>query len=152
MRRCSGDITLADDLAQQVFLQAWRDISKLKDPKRFGGWLKRLALNVWLQHLRKHDALTDATDQEEAEEPIQRQPGIAMDLDRALATLSNPVRSCVVMAYHEGLSHAEIADLTELPVGTVKSHIRRGSTRLQKLLSDYKEAPLGTETPLGESP
>jgi RNA polymerase sigma-70 factor (ECF subfamily) len=143
MRRCSGDITLADDLAQQVFLQAWRDIRKLKDPKRFGGWLKRLAINVWLQHLRKQDALADTTDSEDAPEPIEGQPGIAMDLDRALTTLSNPVRSCVVMAYHEGLSHAEIAELTQLPIGTVKSHIRRGSKRLQELLSDYKETPLG---------
>lgn len=143
MRRCSGDITLADDLAQQVFLQAWRDISKLKDPKRFGGWLKRLAINVWMQHLRKQDVLMNAADAEDAQEPIDRQPGVAMDLDRALSTLSIPVRSCVVMAYHEGLSHAEITELTKLPVGTVKSHIRRGSKRLQELLSDYQETPLG---------
>ena len=44
MRRCCANVTLADDLAQQVFLQAWRDIPKLKQPAKFKGWLKKLDL------------------------------------------------------------------------------------------------------------
>ena len=55
MRRSSGDMALADDLSQQVFLQAWKALPQLQDPARFGPWLKRLAVNTWLQHARRSD-------------------------------------------------------------------------------------------------
>ena len=63
--------------------------------------------------------------------------GMVLDLDRALVRLSNPVRLCVVLSYNEGMSHREIAELTGLPLGTVKSHIRNGAHQLQQLLSAY---------------
>ena len=47
---------------------------------------------------------------------------------------------CVVLSYHEGMSHAEIAEHTDLPLGTIKSNIRRGSARLRELLAAYEEA------------
>lgn len=146
MRQCCGDITLGDDLAQQVFLQAWRDIRQLRTPKTFGAWLKRLAINTWLQHLRKKDALRGADDPRKAELAIRETTGVRMDLERALATLSDPVRLCVVLSYYEGLSHGEIVKLIDLPLGTVKSHIRRGTQRLQQLLSAYIEKPHGEKT------
>ncbi len=141
MRRCGGDITLADDLAQQVFLQAWRDIGKLRQHKSFGSWLRRLAINVWRQHLRTRDALRDADEHDDSQDGVQH--GMAMDLNHALAKLSDTARLCVVLSYHEGMSHGEIASVTKLPVGTVKSHIRRGSERLQQLLSAYQETQPG---------
>ena len=64
-----------------------------------------------------------------------------MDLDRALAALPEPVRLCIVLSYHERMTHPEIAELTQLPPGTIKSHIRRGTHRLQELLSAYTEKP-----------
>jgi RNA polymerase sigma-70 factor (ECF subfamily) len=141
MRRCCGDVTLADDLAQQVFLQAWRKISRLRQAESFGPWLKRLAITVWLQHQRRNDALyeADAYDERDLVQPPAN--GAAVDLDRALATLSGPARLCLVLAYHEGLTQSEIADLTELPLGTVKSHVRRGTQRLQQILSAYGNTP-----------
>lgn len=141
MRRCCGDVTLADDLAQQVFLQAWRKIRHLQQPNSFGAWLKRLAINVWLQHLRTNDALYGADDYDDTTTVQPGMIGLAVDLDRALATLSNPTRLCVVLSYHDGMTHAEIAEFTDLPLGTVKSHIRRGTQRLQRLLSAYTETP-----------
>ena len=66
-----------------------------------------------------------------------------MDLDTALATLPDTVRLCVVISYHEGLSHSEIATLTSLPLGTVKSHIQRRAIRLQKLLAAYDKNTKG---------
>ena len=140
MRRCCGESNLADDLAQQVFLQAWRKIRHLQRSDRFGGWLKRLAINVWLQHLRRNDPLQGADENEEAIPARQNSTGLTMDLDRALATLPNPVRVCIVLSYHEGMTHGEIADLTDAPLGTVKSHIRRGTLQLQKVLADYRES------------
>lgn len=142
MRRCCGDITLADDLAQQVFLQAWRKISHLREPSRFGAWLKRLAITVWLQHLRANDVLREADEHDETLLAQQDATSVTMDLDLALATLSNSVRLCVVLSYHEGMTHGEIAELTDLPLGTVKSHIRRGTQRLQQLLSAYRDTSL----------
>ncbi len=146
MRRCCGDFTLADDLAQQVFLQAWRNIHHLRQPNSFGGWLKRLAVNVWLQHVRANDALQGAEEFDEPEPAQLEATSVAIDLDSALATLSNPVRLCLVLSYQDGLTHGEIADLTNLPLGTVKSHILRGRQRLQQILSVYRKPSL-TEKP-----
>lgn len=143
MRRCCGDAVLADDLAQQTFLQAWRDIGKLREPQKFAAWLKRIAINVWRQHARKNDPLFDAESDIEAPAPAHSSTGMARDLDRALQSLSGSVRLCIVLAYHEGMSHGEIAAMTDLPLGTVKSHIKRGSERLQTLLSAYQEDTSG---------
>ena len=60
-----------------------------------------------------------------------------LDLDAALALLPPEVRLCVVLAYNDGLSHPEIAELTQLPLGTVKSHISRGAARLRESLAAY---------------
>ena len=142
MRRFCSDHALADDLAQEAFLQAWKKLSHLRQADRFGPWLKRVAVTVWLQHLRKNDALKDADDQFEAMPAPQTIAGLTMDLDRALATLSNPVRLCVVLSYHEGMTHTEISELSGLPPGTVKSHIRRGSERLREFLVAYEDDTL----------
>lgn len=141
MRRFSGDADLADDLAQQTFVQAWSSLGQLRQPGHFGGWLKRLAVNVWLQHVRKADALRGSVELDETAPAEAFEPGTAVDLDRALATLSQPVRLCIVLAYHEGMTHGEIADWTGMPPGTVKSHIRRGTQCLQQMLADYTPEP-----------
>lgn len=140
MRRLCSDAALADDLSQQVFLKAWLKIRFLKNPGAFGAWLKRMAINDWLHYLRKNDALrkADALSGEESAKPDE--PGLAMDLDEALASLPHSVRLCVVLAYQEGMSHGEVAKVTGFPLGTVKSHIRRGSQRLQSSLAAYSEA------------
>ena len=142
MRRCCNDRTLADDLSQQVFMKAWQKITQLQRPGHFQGWLKRIAINAWLEHARQHDPLHRASDHEVSERPqASNDGGMAMDLDQALLQLSGPVRLCVVLSYHDGMTHPEIAAVTGLPLGTVKSHVRRGTERLRKLLSAYIEAP-----------
>ena len=92
MRRLCSDVTLADDLAQQVFLKMWLSIRTLKQARAFGGWLKRVAVSIWLQHLRKKDALRDASEFSEKEGAHRDSDGMDMDLDNALATLADPVR------------------------------------------------------------
>ncbi|MFC1690273.1 RNA polymerase sigma factor [Pseudomonadota bacterium] len=139
MRRLCSDTALADDLAQQVFLKAWLKIRMLKQPRAFGAWLKRMAVNVWLHYLRKNDALRKADELEDFEKPQHEATSLGMDLDGALATLPPSVRLCVVLSYQEGMSHGEIAKITGFPLGTVKSHIRRGTLRLQELLAAYAD-------------
>ena len=139
MRRCCGDAALADDLAQQVFLQAWRRIHQLQDAERFAPWLKRIAINTWLQQKRKSDPLLGADEHRDIDAARRETPGIAMDLDRALTALPEDVRLCIVLSYVERMTHPEIADFTGLPLGTVKSHIRRGTQKLQAQLAAYVE-------------
>jgi len=138
--RCCNNPALADDLAQQVFLQAWRTIHQLRHSGRFAAWLKRLAINTWLQHARKNDPL-EQTDDVEIPGGAGDSASIAMDLDRALAALKDRVRLCIVLSYHEGMTHDEIAEFTGMSLGTVKSHIRRGTQRLQSILAAYQDMP-----------
>lgn len=137
MRRLSGSADLADDLAQAVFLRAWRKLPQLRQPERFGGWIKRIAVNEWISQQRKDDAHWSRGYRDE--EPAAEAPptALAMDLDKALAALPSPVRLCIVLSYHERMTNVEIAELTGISLGTVKSHIRRGSRRLRELLAAY---------------
>jgi RNA polymerase sigma-70 factor (ECF subfamily) len=139
MRRLSNDRTLAEDLAQQVFVEVWKSLAKLDTPAAFSQWLRAICLNVWLQHFRRKNLLVLDNDAADClvDGGTRERPEHAIDLSAALALLPAAVRLCVVLAYHEGMSHGEIADATSLPLGTVKSHIVRGSARLRELLRDY---------------
>lgn len=142
MRYLSRDANLADDLTQQVFVEMWKSLHKLSEVAAFSGWLRKIAVNVWLQYARKQDyalqRATDSLDDVEVDAVDDPSPGHSIDLAAALALLAVPVRLCIVLAYQEGMSHADVATTTGLPLGTVKSHIVRGSARLKKLLSDYQ--------------
>lgn len=140
LRRLCRDPALADDLAQKVFLKAWRSLPQLKAPGAFGGWLRRLALNTWLAEVRASGPAESAYDPQELRVPAVLVPAASeqLDLDRALAKLTHAERLCVVLAYHEEMSHAEISAATALPLGTVKSHVRRGAQRLRVLLRAYQ--------------
>jgi RNA polymerase sigma-70 factor (ECF subfamily) len=142
-RRLCRDPALADDLSQQTFLQAWRSIESLRSPAAFGGWLRQLGINVWLQRVRAERSATSALEPDSP--PEQGLPEQALhdtlneqlDLDGALETLPPDVRLCIVLAYAERMSHREICEATRLPLGTVKSHIARGAARLRQLLGAY---------------
>jgi RNA polymerase sigma-70 factor, ECF subfamily len=128
---------LGDDLAQQVFLAAWRSLGRLRSAAAFDGWLKRIMVNVWLQEVRRGKLVTIG-DVEIADLAVHHDATAAgMDLDAALSTLPADMRLCVVLAYNEGMAHTEITMLTGLPLGTVKSHIARGAARLREILADY---------------
>jgi RNA polymerase sigma factor (sigma-70 family) len=140
-RRLCRDPDLADDLSQQAFLQAWRSIATLQSPAAFGGWLRRLAVNVWLQKVRVEHPRSEITGEldELCAQIAQPTPMLneQLDLDGALATLPPDVRLCITLAYAERMSHREIREVTGLPLGTVKSHITRGAGRLRQLLGAY---------------
>jgi len=146
-RRMTRDPALADDLAQQAFVAAWKSIRSLKSPSAFGAWLRKLAVNCWLQQVRvkKHEVALDEAGALEAGAveagAIGRHwvSGAAerLDLDGALAKLPPDARLCVVLAYSEGMSHAEISESTAIPLGTVKSHVARGAARLREILHAY---------------
>lgn len=145
LRRLARDPALADDLAQQVLLQAWRALPRLKSVMAFGWWLRRLAVNAWLAEVRaapppavSMDAGEDTRELASAGRAREGGAAEALDLDRALARLAPDERLCVVLAYSEGMSHSEISATTGLPLGTVKSHVRRGAEKLRALLHAYQ--------------
>jgi RNA polymerase sigma factor (sigma-70 family) len=148
LRRLCRDPALADDLSQAAFLQAWRSLSALQSPGAFGGWLRKICINVWLQHVRRRRnersspeaSAASATEASAEVAGLQfDDPALAekLDLDRALALLPEDVRLCIVLAYSERMSHREISQASGLPLGTVKSHIARGSVRLRQILTAY---------------
>jgi RNA polymerase sigma-70 factor (ECF subfamily) len=101
--------------------------------------LKRLAINEWLQHSRRGDALRGAGNEEQIATVNVDKTGVAMDLDKALAALPEAVSLCIVLSYYERMTHTEIAEFTNIQLGTVKSHIRRGSEKLRQMLSAYDD-------------
>lgn len=143
LRRLSQDRALADDLAQQVLLQAWDALPNLQAGQALPAWLKTIAVHTWLKHLRRKDPLLNlARDAAVPEGAVEDTSGMALDLNRALAQLGEAARLCVVLTYHEGLSHSAIAQITGLPLGTVKSHISRGSAQLRAYLAAYESRRL----------
>lgn len=137
LRRLCRDHALADDLSQQTFIQAWKTLSSLQSPVAFGGWLRQIAVNTWLQHLRSRKEMESTDDDSVPVQSISETHGEKIDLDYALTQLSPTVRLCIVLSHAEGMSHGEVASATRLPLGTVKSHITRGTARLRELLQAY---------------
>jgi RNA polymerase sigma-70 factor (ECF subfamily) len=137
LRRLCRNDSLADDLAQQAFIQGWQSIRQLKSRAAVGAWLRTLAVNCWRQHVRAQRAETELGDADGSDTPIAR-INHQLDLDTALARLSAETRLCLVLAYSEGMSHTEISGATAIPLGTVKSHITRGAARLRELLHVYE--------------
>jgi RNA polymerase sigma-70 factor (ECF subfamily) len=125
---------------QEIFLTAFRRASSFRGDSAFGTWLYRIAINHCKDVLRRHkDVLLE---QEHLE--IDRRPrtegalddiaNLRLDLSRALAELPDDYREAVVMHDLGGLPYEEIATLTGVPIGTVKSRISRGRRRLARLL------------------
>jgi RNA polymerase sigma-70 factor (ECF subfamily) len=139
LRRLTREASMADDLAQQTFIQGWRSIRTLKSPGAFGAWLRKLAVNFWLQHARGSRQQVALDEDLRAEHPVSS-VSRQLDLDAALARLPHDVRVCIVLAYNEGMTHGEISQTTSIPLGTVKSHLTRGSARLRELLHAYGDA------------
>lgn len=141
MHRLCNHPDLADDLAQQVFLKAWKSIHQLRTPRAVHGWLKSIMISIWLEEIRRRklDRGFEEVEWDESTpvEALRTAPGERIDLDAALAQLPAPMRLCVVLAYNDGMSHQEISEATGMPLGTVKSNVSRGAARLRTLLSDY---------------
>lgn len=134
------DASEADDLAQEAFLRAWGRLGSLRDPPAFGAWLRQLAIRVFIDARRtsRFDIDPDAcADDLTADAPApDRAAAARIDLERALTLLSDGERVCIVLNLGEGLSHGEIVEIAGLPLGTVKSHILRGTAKLRRALGD----------------
>ena len=135
LRQLTGDPALADDVAQDTFLRTWRKLHTFSGKGRFGAWLMTLAYREFLQTVRRgnrHGRLLDRlTAEAQSGDGVERHND-GNDLARFLAVLTPDERIVIILSYGYGLSHDEISDATGLPLGTVKSHIRRGKIRVRE--------------------
>lgn len=138
LRRMCNSHAEADDLAQEAFIKAWDRIRDLETPAAFPGWFRRIAVTTFLMAKRRQKAVFEVIDDaspiaDDTSTP-EAAAGAKIDLEKALARLSDAERLCVTLNHGEGLSHSEIVDMTGLPLGTVKSHVLRGTEKLRRML------------------
>ena len=145
-RLTRGDTALADDLAQETFVLAWRNLRRFRFEARFSTWLYRIAFNAWQSDARKRrEVLLDADEEMPAFEVAEPEPAIdavsRIDLERALTTLSDGERAAIAACYYADLSHEEASETLGIPLGTVKTHILRAKAKLKARLAGKKEDP-----------
>jgi len=130
-RLTRGDHALADDLAQETFLEAWRKIAQFRGDGAFGGWLTRIGWSRFLMEARKRkpELLEDLP-----EAATETSPDAKLDLESAMRRISAAERAALTLCYALGHSQEEAADILDMPLGTVKSHVLRGREKLRALL------------------
>jgi RNA polymerase sigma-70 factor (ECF subfamily) len=136
LRRMGADPATADDISQDTFIAAFQAIGSWRGEAPIGAWLCRIAARLYVKRWRK-EARYDL--QAEVEEGAQdhwsgSSADDRMDLDDALKILTPPERVCVSLCHGAGLSHSEAAELLRTPLGTVKSHVKRGLDKLKARL------------------
>ena len=136
LRKLSGDYTLADDLAQECFLHAWDKLQTFSGRGSFIGWILKIAYTTFLQSKRKSKRYAEVLESAGHVADLESRSHVSptdevTDLDKFLAVLSEEERAIMVMSYACGLSHREIGDATDMPVGTVKSIIFRGKEKIR---------------------
>lgn len=141
--RLCRDQGMADDLAQDCFVTAWQKLPSFRGTGSFAGWLMKIAWTTFLQAKRKQDRYRDVVAQAATDGALRGvvQPADELiDLDRLLAALDVQERAIMILAYGCGLSHREIGDVAELPIGTVKSLIFRCKQKLRQEfdIEDYQ--------------
>lgn len=146
------------DLAQEVWIRVYRNIKRVNEPVKFRGWLTRIATNLFYDELRKRkrvaqplslDAPRMMDDGEMDWEIAADEPGPVEDLSTrefyeqlhiAIADLPEVFRTTIVLREIEGMAYEEIAEITNVSLGTVKSRIARARQRLQSQLQNYLDS------------
>lgn len=145
-RLTRGDAALADDLAQEAFVQAWRHLGSFRGEARVATWLHRIALNTYLMHRRGAHPTEPLEPDTEGRVPavadVVGDPSGAtlqrIDVQRALQELPEPERLALIHCFQLDLSHAEAALVLGWPLGTLKSHVARGKARLRTRLAAWR--------------
>ncbi len=136
------DLALADDLAQETFLRAYKNIRSFRGEAKFSTWLYRIAYNCFREDARKRKELVgiDESLLEAEQDPQTIDPALKHDLMHALQLLPLHERSAILLCCQNGLSHDEAARVLEIPLGTVKTNVLRGREKLKKTLAAWSTA------------
>jgi RNA polymerase sigma-70 factor, ECF subfamily len=150
--RMVGDPALAEDLAQETFVKAFRHLDTYDRERKFSSWLFKIAHNTALDHLRRREVATVALEAPEDDggdlaavltDPSERSPeavaqrsDLALALSRAVARLRPEYREVVLLRFAEGQAYQDIAEITGLPLGTVKTQLHRARRELMEALRE----------------
>ena len=132
LRRLAGDD--ADDLAQEAFIAAWRNVAAWRGDSSFFAWLARIAWRRFLTHKRRgkvHVPLDQAADV-----AVAAEAGPRSAIDQAMNRLPERERMAAMLCFAEGYSHGEAAAIMEVPLGTLKSLVSRARTGLVQCLEN----------------
>jgi RNA polymerase sigma-70 factor, ECF subfamily len=134
-----NDLALADDLAQETFLRAYKNIRSFRGEAKFSTWLYRIAYNCFREEARKRKELVGIDEELLAthEDPQTVDPALKHDLMHALQLLPLHERSAILLCCQNGLSHDEAARVLDIPLGTVKTNVLRGREKLKKTLAAW---------------
>lgn len=148
-RLTRGDAALGDDLAQETFMLAFRKISDFKAKGSFKSWLFSIAYRTFLMHIRAQASKPQINISHEDEwegDKIQSDEKSTLDIikkidmEKAIIQLKKYEISTLSLCYTYGMSHGQISQIMDMPIGTVKSHIKRGKDKLKNILTyEYGE-------------
>ncbi|WMS86981.1 RNA polymerase sigma factor [Pleionea litopenaei] len=134
-RITAGDHALADDIAQDSFILAFQKLAQFRGQGSFAAWLRKLAYHRFLRVVetgaQKYEQPCDVSWQS-----LETRDAVEADIlaEKLMAMLSVPERLTITLNCSEGLSHTEIAEITGLPLGTIKSHIAKAKRRLNDFI------------------
>lgn len=145
LRRMGAPASEADDVAQDAFLIAFERIGEFRGQGTFVAWVRKIGARQYLRRLQREKRIAGLAAEAEGDGPVAPTADATgkIDLDDALRALAPAERICVSMCYGAGLSHAEAADALNLPLGTVKSHVKRGLDKLRARLAPAEKAQDG---------
>ncbi len=150
--RLVGETSVAEDLTQDTFVRAWENLGRLRHEQAFGGWLRRIALNLVWDHVRRREndeplgdeaAQTWAAGETPAEDVVAA-AGLARQVRRAVMALPEHQRVVMAMFYWEDMPVNEIARVLGIARGTVISRLARGREALRRRLGPIFAASEGT--------
>lgn len=143
LARMTGDTALAEDLAQETFVKAFRKLAAFDTSRRLSSWLFRIAHNTAVDALRKAKPqavtldsgdLPDDPPAPAAADPVERR-ALGRALQTALARLRPEYRTAVVLRYEDGLSFEEIGQVLGVPEATARSHVHRARKELARVMA-----------------
>jgi RNA polymerase sigma-70 factor (ECF subfamily) len=129
--RMTGDRGLAEEIAQDVFLELDRHLTRLESPDHACHWLRRVTMNRSADALRRRrvrgvDLWVEIEEMHGAQAETRDSSPLGLRLESLLATLPEPQRAALVLRYQEDLTPEEIAATLDAPLATVKSQLQRG--------------------------
>jgi RNA polymerase sigma factor (sigma-70 family) len=143
LRRLGADSATADDLAQDAFMTGFEQAAEFRGEGTFAAWIKKIAARLYLRKVKREARLIFSDSVEPVEAAMvgdaSGDAASRIDLDEALKTLSRGERLCVSLCYGADWSHGEAAEALNIPIGTVKSHVKRGLDKLRARLARPEE-------------